>query len=188
MVDVFERLYDELRQGRRAALLTLVDSRGATPQRAGSRLLLLQSGETVGTIGGGAGEYAAVKAGRENLKKGRSGLLSYDLGSGDAACLGAVCGGQMIVFCQIAAPSAAPCIGMIADFRKRHRPCDVLYDLTDPQRWAMAVVGKESLYCGDQEAASALRRSLLAGLWPEQGYTTDGSRRWYRGRSLPSRW
>ena len=180
MVDVFERLYDELRQGRRVALLTLVDSRGATPQRAGSRLLLLQSGETVGTIGGGAGEYAAVKASRENLAKGRSCLLSYDLGSGGAADIGAVCGGQMTIFCQVVAPEAASCIGMIADCRKRRRPCDVVYDLTDPQRWAMAVVGEEMLCCGDQQAAAALGRSLSAGSWPERGYTISGAGRWYR--------
>ena len=53
MDDVFLRLEEELRAGRPAALLTVVESHGATPRGAGSRQLVLASGDTVGTIGGG---------------------------------------------------------------------------------------------------------------------------------------
>lgn len=93
-----------LRSGRRAALATVVRVAGSTPQRAGARLLLLDDGTLVGTVGGGAIERTVVQALREALD-GAGGkdarLLSYELGYD----LGMCCGGRMEVFVEAIAAS-----------------------------------------------------------------------------------
>lgn len=156
MNDLFIRLEQELRAGRDAVLLTVIASSGATPRGAGSRQLVLASGETVGTIGGGIGEYMACKAAETALQDGISRLLEYDLSPNDAADIGAVCGGKLTVFCQLMHPQAAACAGAAAACCRDSRPFRLVYDVTDPDRWGMAVVGEDMRCCGDEVKAAAL--------------------------------
>lgn len=79
-------------------MLTIMEKNGSAPRGVGSRMLLLEDGTTVGTIGGGAVEYAAVrKAGHLLQEKCRMQVESYDLSSKDAAGLGMICGGTVKV-------------------------------------------------------------------------------------------
>ena len=160
MDDVFLRLEEELQAGRPAVLLTVVESHGATPRGAGSRQLVLTSGDTVGTIGGGIGEYKACEAAKKALQDGISALLEYDLSPSAAADIGAVCGGTVTIFCQYIEPDAAACIGAMAEHRKKRRPYSLLCDITEPQRWSMAVAGQETICCGDGQNIAMMQQFL----------------------------
>ena len=84
--------------GRRFALLTVVESRGFTPQKPGVHMLLADSGETAGTIGGGAiehaclGEARALLASAERTRTVRKQLTTE---------LGMCCGGEMVVHLEV---------------------------------------------------------------------------------------
>jgi xanthine dehydrogenase accessory factor len=84
--------------GTRFVLATVVESQGSTPQKAGSRLLVLDDGSTVGTIGGGAVEQQVVEAARALLADptGTTRLLDTHL----THDLGMCCGGRMRVFLE----------------------------------------------------------------------------------------
>jgi xanthine dehydrogenase accessory factor len=94
--EVVEALLEVLAGGERAALATVVQTSGSTPQKAGARLLLLADGRCIGTVGGGAIERVVVEAMRATLRSGASQMvereLSYDLGM--------CCGGRMEVFVE----------------------------------------------------------------------------------------
>ena len=49
-----------LARGERAALVTIVRASGSTPQRVGAKMLVLEDGRLVGTIGGGCYENDAL--------------------------------------------------------------------------------------------------------------------------------
>lgn len=83
--------------GRRFVMLTVIDSRGFTPRKAGTHMLLAADGETAGTIGGGAIEHEALREARELLAAGGGAKtvkkhLTQDLGM--------CCGGEMVVFLE----------------------------------------------------------------------------------------
>ena len=83
--------------GRRFAMLTVIESRGFTPRKAGTHMLLAADGETAGTIGGGAIEHEALREAREMLRSGGSARtvkkhLTQDLGM--------CCGGEMVIFLE----------------------------------------------------------------------------------------
>lgn len=84
--------------GIRFVLATVVESQGSTPQKAGSRLLVLDDGSTVGTIGGGAVEQQVVDAARALLADpaATTRLLDTHL----THDLGMCCGGRMRVFLE----------------------------------------------------------------------------------------
>jgi xanthine dehydrogenase accessory factor len=95
--DVWAALARWRAEGRSMVLLTVVESRGFTPRKPGTHMLLLASGETVGTIGGGAIEHEALAeaaallaagGGAKTVKK----HLTQDLGM--------CCGGEMVIYLE----------------------------------------------------------------------------------------
>ncbi len=85
---------------RRFALLTVVETRGSTPRKSGAHVLLAEDGETVGTLGGGAIEYEALKQARTALAQGGTALFRRHL----AQDLGMCCGGEMSIFIETVEP------------------------------------------------------------------------------------
>jgi xanthine dehydrogenase accessory factor len=85
---------------RRFALLTVVATRGSAPRKSGTHLLLAEDGESVGTLGGGAIEHAALARARAVLTRGGTELLRHDL----TRDLGMCCGGEMTVFIEAVEP------------------------------------------------------------------------------------
>ena len=57
---VYEAILAVMRGGEEACVLTVIEARGSTPREVGAKLLLRADGSTVGTIGGGPMEAAAM--------------------------------------------------------------------------------------------------------------------------------
>lgn len=85
-------------EGRRFVLLTVVESRGFTPQKPGGRMLLGERGETAGTIGGGAIEHDCLREAREMLAGGGG---TRTLRRQLTTELGMCCGGEMVVHLEV---------------------------------------------------------------------------------------
>jgi xanthine dehydrogenase accessory factor len=85
-------------EGRRFVLLTVVESRGFTPQKPGGRMLFAETGETAGTVGGGAIEHDVLREARallasdEQTRTVRRQLTTE---------LGMCCGGEMVVHLEV---------------------------------------------------------------------------------------
>ncbi|MFN8588791.1 MAG: xanthine dehydrogenase accessory protein XdhC [Candidatus Eisenbacteria bacterium] len=92
--DVWEMLARWRAEGRVMALLTVVESRGFTPQKAGTRMLVDVHGATAGTIGGGAIEHEALREARALLEAGGG---SITIRKQLAQDLGMCCGGEMVI-------------------------------------------------------------------------------------------
>jgi xanthine dehydrogenase accessory factor len=96
--EVFRALTETLERGEKAAVVTIVSSRGSTPQRVGAKMVVFPDGTTVGTIGGGCYENDAIGKARLAMETLTPVLASYDLNEDMAAESGLICGGRMEVF------------------------------------------------------------------------------------------
>ena len=56
MNDVLQALANLGIEGKSAALCTIIRTKGSTPRKAGSKMLVYDDGSFVGTIGGGSSE------------------------------------------------------------------------------------------------------------------------------------
>jgi xanthine dehydrogenase accessory factor len=88
-------------RGEKAALVTIVETRGSTPRKAGSCMLILPDGKSCGTIGGGCGEAEVRRQALTALDENRARLYTVTMLNEVAADEGMVCGGVMDVFIQI---------------------------------------------------------------------------------------
>lgn len=87
--------------GEKAALISIVETHGSTPRKAGSKMLVWPDGRSVGTIGGGCGEAEVRRQALIALDDNRSQLYKVRMVNSVAADEGMVCGGVMEVFIQI---------------------------------------------------------------------------------------
>ena len=99
--EVWETLTKWRAAGRRFALATVIESRGFTPRKPGTHLLVAEDGETAGTIGGGAIEEQVLAEARVLLGAGGSTLVRRHLSQE----LGMCCGGEMAVFVEVLEPA-----------------------------------------------------------------------------------
>ena len=82
------------------ALVTITKSEGSTP-RSQAHMIVLADGTTLGTVGGGASEYAAVARAMELIPTGKSETLKMAL----TVATGHNCGGAVEMFIEVIAPA-----------------------------------------------------------------------------------
>ena len=101
MKEVIEEAVKQLEDEQPCVLATVVRTKGSTPQKAGSMLLVRQDGSGVGTLGGGCVEGDIWYAAREMLRN-HSGpeFKDYFLNEDIAARDGLVCGGTMYFYLE----------------------------------------------------------------------------------------
>lgn len=149
MKQLFFTLLQELEGGRAAVLCGIVASHGSTPRGAGARMLALEGGRTLGTIGGGAVEYRAAQLAGELLAQKRSRFESYRLAPGDAAGTGMICGGDVRVYFQHFDPADLPA-------REALKNALALLDSTGPS-WLVTAVDGAGWRMGTYDRTFGLR-------------------------------
>ena len=96
MKEVFHEAVDRLESGEAVVVATVIRTKGSTPQKPGSKLLVRDDGTGVGTLGGGCVEGDIWFAAKELMKRGGSAQYrDYELNEDLAAQDGLVCGGTM---------------------------------------------------------------------------------------------
>lgn len=92
-------------EGERVAMVTIVRTRGSTPRKVGTKMLVFQDGLFGGTVGGGCGEADVLQETMCALESGQPTLFHVDLTADEAEESGDVCGGIMDVFIEPMLPS-----------------------------------------------------------------------------------
>ncbi len=102
MSAIYERIANLMRRGETGVLITVVAKGGSAPASPGTKLLLLSSGERVGTVGGGSLEHVALKKAQDILQDPRCLMQEFSPGEEgeivDADRLGMICGGNITLF------------------------------------------------------------------------------------------
>lgn len=87
--------------GGQGVLATIIATKGSTPRKAGSQMLVLPDGQVRGTIGGGCAEAAVRQQALRVLAAGRSATQVVELLDSVAGDEGMACGGTLEVFLQL---------------------------------------------------------------------------------------
>src|SRR5687767_8547916 len=98
--DIFEEIVRLRREGIPAALATIVGTRGSTPGREAMRLLVLEDGTFLGTVGGGCLEADVYEAAKEVIRDEMTRTLTFRLTEFGSPDSGLLCGGEVSVFVE----------------------------------------------------------------------------------------
>jgi xanthine/CO dehydrogenase XdhC/CoxF family maturation factor len=98
--DILETASTWLREGRRLAMATVVETWGSAPQPVGSQLLIDSDGNFQGSVSGGCVEGAVVTEALDIIQSGRPKLLNFGVADETAWKVGLACGGRIGVYVE----------------------------------------------------------------------------------------
>ncbi len=98
--EIYIEMKRRLELGDRAAMATVVKTRGSTPQKVGAKLVIFDDGSFIGTVGGGCVEADIWAEAREVLRTGKADIYHFNLNDEYEDLEGMVCGGQMDVLIE----------------------------------------------------------------------------------------
>jgi xanthine dehydrogenase accessory factor len=96
---VLEALLQAQTNRRPVALAVIIRDQGSVPRHAGTKMLIYEDGQTVGTIGGGEMESRVIQAARDALADGRTRIVPYSLVDPQRGDPG-VCGGNVEIYVE----------------------------------------------------------------------------------------
>ncbi|MBA3913516.1 MAG: XdhC family protein [Acidobacteriales bacterium] len=105
-MDIYEDIVELRKQGRKAALATIVNVRGSVPSFKTAKMLVRDDGSIGGTIGGGCVEAEVWQAAREVMQSEKPRTLKFDLNQDPKYDTGLVCGGTLEIFVEPILPPA----------------------------------------------------------------------------------
>ena len=88
----------QLAQGCALVLATIVTTKGSTPRKAGSQMLIFQDGTIFGSVGGGLIEAQTIKEAESMFQTKKSKLCAFSMDAQVAAQDGMACGGWAEIF------------------------------------------------------------------------------------------
>ncbi len=104
-MDIFEEICKLKREGKRAALATIVNVRGSIPSVVAAKMLVREDGSILGTVGGGCVESDVRKGAMEVMQDEKPKTFNFNLDQRPDDDTGLVCGGSLQVFIEPVIPS-----------------------------------------------------------------------------------
>jgi xanthine dehydrogenase accessory factor len=99
-MDIYAEMARLRREGRRAALATIIQVQGSVPSYETSKILIRDDGSIVGTVGGGCVEAEVWSVAQDVMREERPRRLHFDLNANPAYDNGLVCGGSLDIFVE----------------------------------------------------------------------------------------
>ncbi len=109
-MDLFEEIVRLRREGKRAALATIVHTNGSIPSYESSRMLVREDGTIAGTIGGGCVEAEVWAAAKEVIRGESPRKMTFNLNHEANYDNGLICGGTLEIFVEPILPQPTLCI------------------------------------------------------------------------------
>jgi xanthine dehydrogenase accessory factor len=154
------------RQGRGAALATVLETWGSAPRPTGAQLGIGADGELAGSVSGGCVEGAVVAEALDALADGRPRLLEFGVSDAEAFAVGLACGGRIRVLVEPVGVGQGPTPGFLAKLvaaRAARRP---IVAAVRPANWERRLVsGPDDPLWEAAAPALAADRSGFAGDW-----------------------
>ena len=101
MREIYRKIPELIKSDQVGAYCTVVETKGSTPQKPGSKLLILPDLRNIGTLGGGCVEAEARRQAIGLMQGGIPRLLEFQLDSDYGWDDGLICGGNMKIFIDL---------------------------------------------------------------------------------------
>jgi len=95
-----ETALDWVRQGRRVAIATVIETWGSAPQPVGSQLVIDADGNFEGSVSGGCVEGAVITEAADVIDAGKATLLTFGVADETAWEVGLACGGTIRIYLE----------------------------------------------------------------------------------------
>ncbi len=95
-LEIYTRIKEAIEQREQSVLCIVVDTKGSTPRKTGSKMLVFADGSVEGSIGGGELEYFVVQKAKEQINSKKASIYSFGL----KADFEMACGGNVSIYIE----------------------------------------------------------------------------------------
>ncbi|MEM9147738.1 MAG: XdhC/CoxI family protein [Pseudomonadota bacterium] len=114
------------REGRGAALATVVETWGSAPRPVGAQLAISGASDLMGSVSGGCVEGAVIAEALEGIEAGDARLMEFGVSDDDAFAVGLACGGRIRVLIEpIGSALPEPVLQHVVAAREDRQPVAV---------------------------------------------------------------
>ena len=106
MPDLFDEILRLRAEGRRGAVATIISTKGSTPRETGAKMLILEDGKFLGSVGGGCMEAEVWQEAMKVMAEDKPKTIHLDLTGRKAEEGGMICGGVMDIYIEPITPSS----------------------------------------------------------------------------------
>jgi xanthine dehydrogenase accessory factor len=99
-MDIFAEIAKLRKEGRRAALATIIQVQGSIPSYESSKILVRDDGSIVGTVGGGCVEAEVWSVAQDVMREEKPRRLHFNLNNQPEYDNGLICGGSLDIFIE----------------------------------------------------------------------------------------
>ena len=99
-MDIFAEIARLRKEGRKAALATIIQVQGSIPSYESSKILVRDDGSIVGTVGGGCVEAEVWSAAQDVMREEKPRRLHFNLNNNPEYETGLICGGSLDIFVE----------------------------------------------------------------------------------------
>jgi xanthine dehydrogenase accessory factor len=99
-MDIFSEIARLRREGRKAALATIIQVQGSIPSYESAKILIRDDGSIMGTVGGGCVEAEVWSVAQEVMREEKPRRLHFNLNTQPEYDNGLVCGGSLDIFVE----------------------------------------------------------------------------------------
>lgn len=99
-MDIYAEIAKLRKEGRRAALATIIQVQGSIPSYESSKILIRDDGSIVGTVGGGCVEAEVWSVAQDVMREEKPRRLHFNLNNSPEYDDGLVCGGSLDIFVE----------------------------------------------------------------------------------------
>jgi len=163
MQNIFSEIVRLIDAGRRCVVVTIIRQSGSAPRQPGTRCLILENGDIVGTIGGGKLEFDVITKAGEVFRSGTSALLQLRLAGDDVAQSEMICGGSVDVYLEPVVPGQSPATRLYGEIAANlhSQQTGVLLTRVDAGKPVEDPSGRlfikaDGTFCGDADAWATL--------------------------------
>lgn len=98
-MNIYQAILDMQRKGESGAVCTIIESHGSVPRHTGSKMLVSETGQLTGSVGGGEIENRVIQEAKLSILDGKTRRLSYNMVDPTRGDPG-ICGGQAEIFVE----------------------------------------------------------------------------------------
>ncbi|MBN2892237.1 MAG: XdhC family protein [Bacteroidales bacterium] len=96
MKEIYNAINQIIAERKKAAMCIITETKGSTPRKIGSKMIVLENGQVIGSIGGGELEHFVVEKSQEIIKTGDAETFNFGLKEDFQMS----CGGRVTVFVE----------------------------------------------------------------------------------------
>jgi len=103
--EIYHKVAELLEDGKRFVLASVIRAAGSTPRGTSAKMIVLEDGSSIGTIGGGCLETYVLHESKKVFEDGVLRIIEADLGDDSWSGLGMACGGRVEIALELVEPN-----------------------------------------------------------------------------------